>query len=54
MCVEEEDYANAVIHYNAAMKLNKNSDEPIFKLIDVYEKCGMDDMAENYRKCIEN
>ena len=51
--MEEEDYASAAIHYQAAFKIKDKCKEPVYRLINVYEKTGMEELADLYRKWLD-
>ncbi len=51
--MEEEDYASAAIHYQAAFKIKDKCKVPVYRLINVYEIAEMDDLADIYRQLLE-
>lgn len=51
--MEEEDYASAAIHYQAAFKIKDKCKEPVYRLINVYERTGMEELADLYRKWLD-
>lgn len=47
------DLANALLNYLNAAKLHQKDDTPIRKIVEIYEKFGMDDMADTYRQYLD-
>lgn len=54
LLAESRDYAGAVIHYQSALKIDKDNEETVHRIINVYETAGREDMADLYRKWLED
>lgn len=53
MLAEKGDYANAAINYHAALKIDNTRKDPVYKLIDIYDKAGLDSLADQYRSWLK-
>lgn len=47
------DYSNAALNYQAAIKSDRHIKEPFLKIIEVYEKAGLEELADQYRTWLD-
>lgn len=50
----ENDYAGAALNYQAAAKVRPQDEEAIQRIIAIYEKAGLDDLADQWRGWLDN
>ena len=50
---KENDMANSVLNYLQAYKLRQDDDAPIRRVVEVYDKFGMEDQADTYRAYLD-
>lgn len=50
----ENNMSSAILNFLAASDIRPGEEEPIVRVIQVYEKFGMDDLADEYREFLED